>query len=415
MVAGEFDNGTARASSSNQQMRPRPAPLNEFDDAVWSGSKQRNWLLVGLLVSLVLHAVLCAYFYRTQILPPDSAVRAIDADAMFNVKKIDLQELEKPSMDQTAQAAKPEPDKTDVQLPDEKKSFDKLLEEMHASTAMPDDTKDVLPDNPRVDQTNSSSIMNEIERSTAQILSNNPNATREQSLLNDSATSGRPQPALTGTELATSTTIKRPNVINKIPGDSAGPDRGRAPGFSDLDSLLSQKGPLGSGTAIRMPSDPLYEYDSADLQPGAVSELQKLATLIKRNPAARFTIEGYSDSFGTPEYNLDVEPAPRGQRGGISGRRAWRQSGASAGEGIRHRQDARAAARHQSERSHGGRRRDRAPAAESARRSYGEYGSAVGARTRLRFGPSIPVIPTEVERIALLPLSYGDVRRKIRR
>ena len=190
---------------------------------------------------------------------------------MFKVKNVDLNALEKASMDQSEQAAKPEPDKTDVQLPDEKKSFDTLLDEMHASTAMPDDTRDVLPDNPRVDQTNASSIMNEIERSTAQVLSNSPNATREQSLLNDSATSGRPQPALTGTELATSTTIKRPNVINKIPGDSAGPDRGRAPGFSDLDSLLSQKGPLGSGTAIRLPSDPLYEYDSADLQPGAMT------------------------------------------------------------------------------------------------------------------------------------------------
>src|SRR3712207_8307806 len=115
-------------------------------------------------------------------------------------------------MDQSQQAAKPEPDKTDVQLPDEKKSFDKLLEELHATTAVPDDTRDVLPDQPKVDQTNASSILNEIERSTAQVLSNSPNATREQTMLTDSAVSGRPQPALTGTELATSTTVKRPNV-----------------------------------------------------------------------------------------------------------------------------------------------------------------------------------------------------------
>ena len=100
-------------------------------------------------------------------------------------------------MDQNAQAAKPEPDKTDVQLPDEKKSFDKLLEEIHASTAMPDDTSDVLPDNPRVDQTNSefdherrsSGARRRFSRTTQ-----TPRASR--SLLNDSATSGRPQPAL---------------------------------------------------------------------------------------------------------------------------------------------------------------------------------------------------------------------------
>jgi outer membrane protein OmpA-like peptidoglycan-associated protein len=262
--------------------------------------------MVGLIVSLVLHAVLCAYFYRTEFQPLSATMKAPEQTPTFKVKNVDLQPLDKPSQDVSAQAAKPEPDKTDVQLPDEKKSFDKLLEEVHATTAMPDDTSDVLPDKPRVDPTDASSIMNEIERSTAQVLSNNPNATRQQSLLNDSAVSGRPQPALTGTELATSTTIKRPNVLNKLPGDSAGPDRGRAPGFSDLDSLLSQKGPLGSGTAIRLPSDPLYEYDSAELQQGAISELQKLATLIKRNPNARFTIEGYSDSFGSADYNLEL-------------------------------------------------------------------------------------------------------------
>ena len=284
----------------------RATPVSDYDDSVWSGSKQRNWLLVGLIVSLLLHGLLCAYFYRTTFAPIDTLPKTADEPPTFKVKNVDLQPLDKASMEQAAQAAKPEPDKTDVQLPDEKKSFDKLLEEVHASTAMPDDTADVLPENPKVDQANATSIMKEIERSTAQVLSNSPDATREQSLLNDSANSGRPQPALTGTELATSTTIKRPNVINKIPGDSAGPDRGRAPGFSDLDSLLSQKGPLGSGTAIRLPSDPLYEYDSADLQPGAIIELQKLATLIKRNPNAKFTIEGYSDTFGSPEYNLDL-------------------------------------------------------------------------------------------------------------
>jgi len=287
-------------------MRARPLPRDIDDDAIWSGSKQRNWLLVGLIVSLLLHAALCGYFYTTRFDLVDAALKSPEPTATFKVKNVDLSALEKASLDQSQQAAKPEPDKTDVQLPDEKKSFDTLLDEMHASTAMPDDTSDVLPDNPRVDQTNASSIMNEIEQSTAQLLSNSPNATREQSLLNDSASSGRPQPALTGTELAKSTTIKRPNVINKIPGDSAGPERARAPGFSDLDSLLSQKGPLGSGTAIRLPSDPLYEYDSADLQPGAISELQKLATLIKRNPNAKFTIEGYSDTFGSAEYNYEL-------------------------------------------------------------------------------------------------------------
>ena len=42
-----------------------------------------------------------------------------------------------------------------------------------------------------------------------------PDATREQNLMTDSETSGRPQPAMTGTELARTTTIKKPNVFQQ--------------------------------------------------------------------------------------------------------------------------------------------------------------------------------------------------------
>ncbi len=283
------------------------AAKNLDDDLIWSGSRQRSWLLFALLVSLALHAVLCLYFYRTEFQAALTAVKEAPRTSTFNVTRVDPSTLlDKASMDQNAAAAKPNPDQTEVQLPDEKKSFDQLLQEMQASAAIPDDTADVLPDQPKVEQSDVSSVLEEIENTTAQILSRSPNATREQSLLSDAASSGRPQPALTGTELATSTTITKPNTFtSQLPGDSAGPRRGN-PGFSDLDQLLSQKGPIGSGTAIRMPNDQLYNYDSAALQQGAITELQKLGILIKRNPKMKFVIEGYTDSFGSPAYNLDL-------------------------------------------------------------------------------------------------------------
>jgi len=194
-----------------------------------------------------------------------------------------------------------------VQLPDEKKSFDKLLQDIQSSAALPDDMRDVLPDQPKVEQPEVNSVLTEIERSTAQSLANDPNVQHEQSLLNNSSQSGRPQPALSGTELATSTTIKRPNTFtSKIPGDNAGPIKGHTAGFSDLDQLLAQKGPLGSGTKLRLPDDQLFQYDSDVLQASAIGQLQKLGTLIQRNPKATFSVEGYTDSFGTYEYNLDL-------------------------------------------------------------------------------------------------------------
>ena len=276
---------------------------------VWSGrSKQRNWLLVGLILSLALHGLLCFVFYRTGFQPTTPLGMEKRQPPAFKVKSVDLEPkpLDQAAASNIAEAAKPNPDQTDVQLPDDQKSFDKLLQEVHATAAIPDDTRNVLPDKPKVEQTNLNSVINEIERSTAQALEKTPNAKREQASLNDVAVSGRPQPAMTGTELATSTTIKRPNNFNGIPGDSAGPRTDRAPGFSDLESLLSQKGPLGAGTKFKMPNNQLFEYDSAELQGSAVEQLQKVATLIKRNPNATFTLEGYTDSYGSDEYNLDL-------------------------------------------------------------------------------------------------------------
>ena len=289
----------------------RVSDFEDFDtfetEGLLTGSKERSWLWFGLIVSLAIHFGLCAYFYRTRFQSAETAFAPKDQTPTFKVRSITESNLDKSSVDQTNPAAKPNPDNTDVQLPDEKKSFDKLLQDVQASAALPDDMRDVLPDQPKVEQPEVNSVLNEIERSTAQTLENDPKALHEQSLLNNSSISGRPQPALSGTELATSTAIKRPNTFtSKLPGDSAGPNKGHAPGFSDLDQLLAQKGPLGSGTKLRLPDDQLFEYDSDVLQASSITQLQKLGTLIQRNAKATFTVEGYTDSFGTFEYNHDL-------------------------------------------------------------------------------------------------------------
>jgi outer membrane protein OmpA-like peptidoglycan-associated protein len=290
--------GTTRASDFDG--------IDEIEyEALLTGTPERSWVWFGLMVSLAIHITLCIWFYRTRFMSVETVFADVQPPMTFRVKPVDMSQIDKASGDQTNPAAKPNPDDTKEQQPDEKKSFDKLLQEIQATTQMPDEINNALPDKPKVDQADVPSVMNEIERSTAQMLSTNPNATHEQSIFNDSSVSGRPQPALSGTELATSTIIKRPNTFtSKLPGDSAGPNKKGAPGFSDLDQLLSQKGPLGSGTKIRMPEDQLFAFDSAELQPGDI--LRKLVDLLKRNPKATFTIEGYTDSIGTYEYNLDL-------------------------------------------------------------------------------------------------------------
>jgi len=288
------------------------ARLSDFDEideieheALLTGSPERSWIWFGLIISLCLHVTLCIWFYRTRVASVETVFADTQPPMTFRVKPVDLSQLDKVSGDQTNPAAKPNPDDTKQEQPDEKKSFDKLLQEIQATTQMPDDISNALPEKPKVDPADVTSVMSEIERSAAQTLSTNPNATHEQSSLNDTSVSGRPQPALSGTELATSTIIKRPNTFtSKLPGDSGGSNKKGAPGFSDLDQLLAQKGPLGSGTKIRMPEDQLFSFDSAELQPGDI--MRKLVDLLKRNPKATFTIEGYTDSIGTDAYNFDL-------------------------------------------------------------------------------------------------------------
>jgi len=116
--------------------------VSEFDDleysALLTGSKQRSWLWFGLIVSLALHVALCTYFYRTRFQSLDAVLAEMQQTPTFKIKNVDLaQQLDKSSMDQTNAAAKLNPDQTQEQLPDEKKSFDKLLQEVQASTAMP--------------------------------------------------------------------------------------------------------------------------------------------------------------------------------------------------------------------------------------------------------------------------------------
>jgi len=134
-------------------MRVSDFEVDQFDtEGLLTGSKERSWLWFGLIVSLAIHFGLCAYFYRTRFQPAEAVFTPNEQTPTFKVRSITESNLEKSSADQTNPAAKPIPDNTDVQLPDEKKSFDKLLQDVQASAALPDDMRDVLPDQPKVEQ-----------------------------------------------------------------------------------------------------------------------------------------------------------------------------------------------------------------------------------------------------------------------
>jgi outer membrane protein OmpA-like peptidoglycan-associated protein len=53
-------------------------------------------------------------------------------------------------------------------------------------------------------------------------------------------------------------------------------------------------------------SDVLFEFDRADLKPGARQDLDRIAGFLRDNPNRQVLIEGHTDARGTEQYNADL-------------------------------------------------------------------------------------------------------------
>jgi outer membrane protein OmpA-like peptidoglycan-associated protein len=53
-------------------------------------------------------------------------------------------------------------------------------------------------------------------------------------------------------------------------------------------------------------NDVLFEFDKANLKPGATRSLTNVAEFLRENPERQITIEGYTDNVGSDAYNRDL-------------------------------------------------------------------------------------------------------------
>ena len=266
-----------------------------------------RWFLPALALTVALHVggyYLLHVTSFTGFTPPKVPVRT----RAFNIKQaqIDPRALDEHKEDPTAKpATKPVPDVTDLQIPgDVKPNYEQYMKTAETVIAAPDATKTMVADKPKVVQIKALDKI--LAEDSSRQMPEDMKALTEQ-LLNA-------KPHVTGShpsfDVLGDQTGSRPNV---------GPNAG-VPNFSNLDSLLSQQGPLSSKTApILMPTDLLFDYDSPVLRPQAVGSLQQLAELIERNPNSTFIIEGHTDNFGPPDYNLRLSLATCGIRQGLAG------------------------------------------------------------------------------------------------
>lgn len=240
-----------------------------------------KWILPALAISILLHLLLWSWSRHVPVERMSDAFYEKIVPRTFNIERVDID----PRLLEPEPAEKKR-EPVDLKLPEEKITLDrrpaKTSERKNAT--LPSIDQAILDEKPRLP---------DLQNSSAAMPSN--------SLVPVDDT------------LVKELTRDMPVVSGAAPGEpllelraTAAAPGGRGE-FTDLDELLARTGPLTATAApILLPGDLLFEYDDHRLQSGAVASLEKLGQLLKRNPKARFVIEGHSDSFGTEEYNLTL-------------------------------------------------------------------------------------------------------------
>jgi outer membrane protein OmpA-like peptidoglycan-associated protein len=70
--------------------------------------------------------------------------------------------------------------------------------------------------------------------------------------------------------------------------------------LADLNAKMTDRG------YVLTLGDVLFEFDRAELLPGAYRTIDKLVAFLKKYPNRNVLIEGHTDSIGTADYNLDL-------------------------------------------------------------------------------------------------------------
>jgi outer membrane protein OmpA-like peptidoglycan-associated protein len=263
----------------------------------------RRWFLPAVAISFLFH---CGLFYLFSKKTLDQFT-SVDTPRLvprsFNISRV---QIDKKLLDSDSKAtAKPGNAAGDPgvinNLTQFDGSFEKDMKEFRAAPEVSSPEIPALKEKPGVDTRSALTAADKAKVESSLALDKELNEVRQQ-LLSDKpdvppsrpkiASGNKQNPGKTDSDVAD----------ENLPGTAGVPA-----GFSNLDQLLRGTGQLGNGTApILMPTDLLFDYDSANLRPGATASLQKLGRLIQRNPQAVFKVEGHTDSFGSDQYNMDL-------------------------------------------------------------------------------------------------------------
>lgn len=244
----------------------------------------RRWIFAGLVLSLLLHAGLLVFFYTHHVEGFNAPEARIEPPPVFKMRQVSI-----PPMDTEKAVITEQPQGTAViTLPSDRPE----VKEIQIAPQIQEQPKPLFTDKPKVEASGSDKMKQNDAVSRAEI---DKTMTNISNALLPTAVAMPRQPKISGASGAGS-------------NSGAGDANVKIPGLGTLDKLLDA-GSIRAGDKAGMPGGALFEYDSFALREDALSQLKKLGTLIQRNPRATFSIEGHTDSFGSPEYNEQLSLA----------------------------------------------------------------------------------------------------------
>lgn len=269
--------------------------FNTYQPVVTERPLARKWFVRALVASLLVHIGLIAYFRAVRLERFTPYTERLVPRAFTSLGRVDVDaKLLDPEPDKPAAQEQNTPQQiASAELPNEKPSVETQPNEVLYTPTAPELVKPIASEKPKVDNSSLQTLA-KIQQNTATDLDKELNSVREQ-LIKD-------KPKIT-----TNSLLKLSDTTKSGPVGTGAGTNSAIPGTKSLDDALSGTGGgLHTGDKIGIHGGALFEYDKADLRPDAINDLRKLAIIVKRYPSATFTIEGYADSFGSPEYNLGL-------------------------------------------------------------------------------------------------------------
>ena len=279
-------------------------PYSLDDNVADSSVSLLRWLLPAAALSLILHGALFFGFSRKILHSFETPNTPRLVPRAFSVNRLQVdQKLLEPQGQQskslTNDGANGGSAKGVTQFDG---SFEQDMREIRAAPQVSTPQAPDFKEKPSVDTQAARNVATKAAAESALVIDKELSDTRQR-LINE-------KPGVTGpkAKLASGNKKNPGRAASDESGDgNVSGESGIPAGFSNMDELLSGSGRVGSGTApILMPTDLLFDYDSANLREGATASLQKLGRLIQRNPQAIFKVEGHTDSFGSDEYNMEL-------------------------------------------------------------------------------------------------------------